>query len=138
MGTYHFGLAAISQTLPLVSGNLLVPYNYKLDVIRFNLKNEEEDKGVDKGVVVNEYRDQDGDEDKEDLKNLLISWVKWYKNTLSPIMPPNCRFFPSCSSYSVDSLEKYGPAKGLILTAWRIFRCNPAGGSGYDVSIDTL
>jgi putative membrane protein insertion efficiency factor len=62
----------------------------------------------------------------------LINSIKWYKSTLSPIMPKNCRFLPTCSSYGIEAIEKYGSTKGLILTAWRIIRCNPTGGYGYD------
>eukprot|EP01035_Chromulina_nebulosa_P016971 gene16971-22467_t len=47
-------------------------------------------------------------------------------------MPPNCRFLPTCSSYGIEAIDKFGPLKGFILTAWRILRCNPTGGSGYD------
>ena len=62
----------------------------------------------------------------------MISTIKWYKSTISPLMPKNCRFLPTCSSYGIEALEKYGNTKGLILTAWRIIRCNPTGGYGYD------
>lgn len=68
----------------------------------------------------------------DNLKDMMIKSVKWYKNTLSPLMPPNCRFLPTCSSYSIEAIELYGPWKGGMLTAWRIIRCNPTGGSGYD------
>eukprot|EP01036_Dinobryon_divergens_P023700 gene23700-32079_t len=47
-------------------------------------------------------------------------------------MPPNCRFLPTCSSYGLEAIETYGPWKGGLLTAWRILRCNPLGGRGYD------
>jgi putative membrane protein insertion efficiency factor len=69
---------------------------------------------------------------KDGLKDVMISWIKWYRNTLSPIMPPNCRFFPSCSVYAIDAIEKFGSVKGGVLTGWRILRCNPLGGAGYD------
>lgn len=65
-------------------------------------------------------------------ENFMKESIMWYKNTLSPIMPPRCRFLPSCSTYGLQSIDKYGPWKGGVLTAWRIFRCNPTGGSGYD------
>jgi hypothetical protein len=66
------------------------------------------------------------------LKSFLIECVKWYRNKISPVLPPNCRFLPSCSIYSIEALEKYGSIKGSVLTAWRLIRCNPTGGSGYD------
>lgn len=66
------------------------------------------------------------------VKDFMLNSINWYRTTLSPIMPPNCRFLPTCSNYGIDAIRKYGPWKGGILTAWRIFRCNPIGGSGYD------
>ena len=66
------------------------------------------------------------------IKNTVINIIKLYRNVISPIMPPNCRFVPTCSVYAIDSINKYGLIKGLILTVWRIFRCNPTGGFGYD------
>ena len=72
------------------------------------------------------------DDVESTLKEVMLKWIRWYRTTLSPIMPPNCRFFPSCSKYAIQSIEEYGPIKGGILTAWRLLRCNPFGGSGYD------
>ncbi len=70
--------------------------------------------------------------ESDSLKQLMLSSIRWYRKTLSPIMPPNCRFQPSCSNYGIQAIEEFGPTRGGILTAWRIFRCNPLGGSGYD------
>lgn len=61
-----------------------------------------------------------------------LAMLRWYKSTVSPMMPSTCRFLPTCSSYSMDSYRAYGVAKGTVLTAWRLMRCNPWGGSGYD------
>ena len=66
------------------------------------------------------------------LKDIMLGSIRWYREYLSPIMPPNCRFQPSCSVYAIDAITQYGPIRGGVLTAWRIFRCNPFGGSGYD------
>lgn len=83
--------------------------------------------------IVNNDNINDNNEDVENsIKETMIEWIKWYKRTLSPMMPPNCRFLPTCSSYGIDSISKFGLLKGGILTAWRIMRCNPFGGSGYD------
>ena len=80
--------------------------------------------------------DNNGNNDDESIenkvKNFMLSWIRWYRETLSPIMPPNCRFFPSCSKYAIQAIEEFGPIKGGILTAWRLTRCNPLGGSGFD------
>lgn len=61
-----------------------------------------------------------------------LSLLAFYRNALSPLMPANCRFLPSCSLYSIDSYKKFGVARGTVLTAWRLMRCNPWGGRGYD------
>ena len=66
------------------------------------------------------------------LKQLMLSSIRWYRREISPLMPPNCRFFPSCSNYALQAIEEFGAIKGGVLTAWRIMRCNPTGGYGYD------
>ena len=84
-----------------------------------------------------EAGDEEEEEEKEDsrLKAVMLGLIMWYKRTLSPLMPSNCRFLPTCSSYGLDAIEKYGSVKGGVLTAWRILRCNPLGGAGYDAPI---
>lgn len=62
----------------------------------------------------------------------FILIVRIYQYVISPAMGPKCRFTPSCSQYTIDALKKYGPLKGIWLSAKRISRCHPAGGSGYD------
>ena len=61
---------------------------------------------------------------------LALIWV--YQNTLSRILPPSCRFVPSCSIYAAQAIRLHGPFKGLLLACWRVLRCNPFGGSGFD------
>lgn len=63
---------------------------------------------------------------------LPIKLIRFYKLTLSPYMGRQCRFTPTCSTYAIEALEKYGLLKGSLLAVWRILRCNPFGGSGYD------
>lgn len=65
------------------------------------------------------------------MKSMMLSWIGWYRSYISPVMPPNCRFLPSCSVYAIDAINKFGPWRGLVLTAWRIFRCNPLGGTAW-------
>ena len=62
----------------------------------------------------------------------LILLVRFYQVCLSPLKPPSCRFTPTCSQYAIEALRKHGPIKGLYLTARRLLRCHPWGGSGYD------
>ena len=63
---------------------------------------------------------------------LLIQPIRFYQKYLSPLKPPSCRFTPTCSQYAIEAIRKHGPFKGLALAIWRILRCNPWGGSGYD------
>lgn len=66
------------------------------------------------------------------MKRFLIGFVKFYRKYISPMKPPSCRFYPTCSEYSLQALEKYGVVKGLWLSVWRILRCNPWNPGGYD------
>jgi len=63
---------------------------------------------------------------------LLIAPIRAYKALLSPLMPPSCRFTPTCSTYAIQAIERHGPVKGVWLGTKRICRCHPWGGSGYD------
>ena len=62
----------------------------------------------------------------------LIWLVRFYQVCISPLKPACCRFTPTCSAYAIEALRKHGPIKGLWLAIWRVLRCNPWGGSGYD------
>lgn len=66
------------------------------------------------------------------LKYILIFLIKGYQNLLSPILPPSCRFTPSCSEYSKQSLIKFGLLRGSYLTILRLLKCHPLGSKGYD------
>jgi putative membrane protein insertion efficiency factor len=66
------------------------------------------------------------------ISGFFISLIRLYKKLLSPLLPPSCRFIPTCSEYAVQALQKYGPVKGLFLSCWRIIRCNPFCKGGYD------
>ncbi|KAK6943652.1 putative membrane protein insertion efficiency factor [Dillenia turbinata] len=54
------------------------------------------------------------------------------KREISPLLPKSCRYVPTCSEYSMQAFEKHGIVRGTGLTAWRLCRCNPLGGSGFD------
>jgi len=58
--------------------------------------------------------------------------IRLYQTLISPLLPSTCRFSPTCSEYSKQSLIKYGLIKGSILSVKRILKCNPWGGNGYD------
>jgi putative membrane protein insertion efficiency factor len=80
-------------------------------------------------------RDQDGEEapkEEKPVSSAMVATIGVYKNFISPLLPPACRFLPTCSQYGVQAIEEFGPSKGSILTAWRLMRCSPFGGKGYD------
>jgi len=83
-------------------------------------------------IINNNNNNNNNNINNNDISNEMIKMIIWYKSAISPLMPKNCRFLPTCSSYGIEALEKYGSAKGLILITWRIIRCNPTGGYGYD------
>lgn len=66
------------------------------------------------------------------IVNILILPVRFYQLAISPMLPPSCRYVPTCSQYTIEALRKHGPGKGLWLAVRRILRCHPWGGSGYD------
>lgn len=66
------------------------------------------------------------------LSYILLLPIYFYQRFISPILPNSCRFTPTCSHYAVQAIKRHGPFVGLILGIWRILRCNPWGGSGYD------
>ncbi len=66
------------------------------------------------------------------LARPLIGLVKAYRAAVSPWLGANCRFEPSCSRYAIEALETHGAWRGTLLTARRLSRCHPWGGSGYD------
>ncbi|HOC52737.1 MAG TPA: membrane protein insertion efficiency factor YidD [Caldisericia bacterium] len=66
------------------------------------------------------------------MKKLILISIKFYQKFISPIFPPSCRFTPTCSQYTFEAVEKYGPMKGLFLGFKRILRCNPFFPGGED------
>ena len=66
------------------------------------------------------------------LLGLLVALLKGYKRFVSPLLPPACRFFPTCSEYAVEALERYGLMRGGLLSLGRVCRCHPLCRGGYD------
>ncbi len=66
------------------------------------------------------------------MKYVMIWLIGLYRKFISPIKPKCCRFTPTCSAYAIEAFKKRGFFAGLILTAWRILRCNPFCRGGYD------
>jgi hypothetical protein len=69
---------------------------------------------------------------KNPLKGALIALIKGYSYLISPFLGNNCRYHPSCSSYTQEAIERHGAAKGLWLGIKRISRCHPFHEGGYD------
>lgn len=63
---------------------------------------------------------------------LLVLPVKFYQLAISPMLGSSCRYYPTCSHYTIEALKKHGPIKGLWLSIKRIASCNPWGGHGHD------
>ncbi|MGB9856881.1 MAG: membrane protein insertion efficiency factor YidD [Dictyoglomaceae bacterium] len=66
------------------------------------------------------------------LRKIGILLIKFYKNFISPLLPHSCRFYPTCSTYALISIEKFGFIKGGFLAIRRILRCHPFNPGGYD------
>ena len=66
------------------------------------------------------------------MKYLLMGLIRLYQMTFSKALPPSCRFYPSCSHYGYEAVEKYGAVKGGWLTVKRLARCQPFHPGGYD------
>ncbi len=65
-------------------------------------------------------------------KAVLLALITFYREYVSPLKMPTCRFFPTCSAYAYEAIDKYGVGKGAVLALKRICRCHPFGGKGFD------
>ncbi|MDD2966201.1 MAG: membrane protein insertion efficiency factor YidD [Desulfovibrionaceae bacterium] len=66
------------------------------------------------------------------VRKLVLFPVRVYQYCISPLLPPSCRFYPTCSAYAVEAILVHGVLRGSWLTLRRLARCHPWGGSGYD------
>ncbi len=62
--------------------------------------------------------------------------VRGYRRFVSPLFLPRCKYHPTCSQYALDALREFGLARGVVLAAWRILRCNPLSHGGVDYARD--
>ncbi|HQU62359.1 MAG: membrane protein insertion efficiency factor YidD [Nitrosomonas sp.] len=66
------------------------------------------------------------------MSRLVIALIRLYQYCISPMIPPSCRFTPTCSQYACEALAKHGFFCGMRLSIWRILRCNPWCKGGYE------
>ena len=66
------------------------------------------------------------------MKKIIIKVIQFYRKYISPMKRTKCPYFPSCSQYGMEAIEKHGVIKGSFLAAYRIIRCNPFSKGGYD------
>ncbi|MEI4711840.1 membrane protein insertion efficiency factor YidD [Bacillus cereus] len=66
------------------------------------------------------------------MKQIFIGIIRFYQKFISPMTPPTCRFYPTCSHYGLEALQKHGALKGFWLTCKRILKCHPFHPGGFD------
>lgn len=66
------------------------------------------------------------------MKKILLLLIRFYQTAISPHTLPKCKYYPTCSNYGLEAIERFGAIKGSALTVWRILRCNPFSRGGYD------
>ena len=74
------------------------------------------------------------------MKRMMLKSLRFYKRNISPLLPPACKYIPTCSEYAMEAVERFGPVKGGYLAAKRLLRCNPFAKGGYDpvpVAVET-
>jgi putative membrane protein insertion efficiency factor len=67
------------------------------------------------------------------MKKYAIKFIRFYQRRISPLFPPRCKYYPTCSQYAVTAIERFGLFKGGLLAVWRILRCNPFSSGGVDL-----
>ena len=65
-------------------------------------------------------------------RRVAVAPIRLYQRFLSPALPRRCRYEPTCSAYAVQAIGRYGILRGLVLSAWRLLRCNPWSHGGHD------
>jgi putative membrane protein insertion efficiency factor len=66
------------------------------------------------------------------MKQIFIALIRFYQKFISPITPPTCRFYPTCSHYGLEAYRRFGVIKGSFLTVKRIVKCHPFHPGGFD------
>ena len=66
------------------------------------------------------------------LRVVAVLPIRTYQIAISPMLGDRCRYYPSCSAYAVQAVDRFGILRGLVLAVWRLLRCNPFSRGGYD------
>jgi len=66
------------------------------------------------------------------MKQAAVAVIRFYQNAVSPWLPPACRYYPTCSAYAIEAIERHGFLRGALLAVKRILRCHPFHAGGYD------
>jgi len=66
------------------------------------------------------------------VKRVLLTAISAYRRWISPAIPRRCRYEPSCSTYAVQAIARFGAIRGFLLASWRVLRCNPFSHGGFD------
>ena len=75
------------------------------------------------------------------MKRAMLASLRFYKRRISPLLPPACKYTPTCSEYAMQAVERYGAVYGGYLAARRLLRCHPFAKGGYDTvpeRVDTI
>ena len=68
-------------------------------------------------------------------KTLVLTLLRGYKWMISPLVPPACRYVPTCSEYAMEAVDRYGALRGSLMAGWRLLRCHPFSKGGYDPAV---
>ena len=66
------------------------------------------------------------------FRSVLVFPIRVYQRLISPLLGQHCKYYPSCSEYAVQAVQRFGILRGLVLAGWRLLRCNPWSDGGYD------
>jgi putative membrane protein insertion efficiency factor len=66
------------------------------------------------------------------MRSLLVTPIRLYQRFVSPLLPQRCKYYPTCSQYAVEAIRVHGPLRGLLMSVWRLLRCNPFSNGGLD------
>ncbi|MFZ0285260.1 MAG: membrane protein insertion efficiency factor YidD [Terriglobales bacterium] len=65
-------------------------------------------------------------------QNVVLALLRAYRWAISPLLPPACRYVPTCSEYAMEAVERYGAVRGSAMAVWRVLRCHPFTHGGLD------